>query len=1819
MSLKYLNRSIGRINTVFNMSQINNEVIIKIPLISTRGNNTINFELFYNNKTKSKTTVYGNGFVDNFMKEIKSDSNNVIIITNSDGEEFIFNRLENEWKCNETLEIIVLEDGKYKLVDKFGNKYVYERIPLLYPNKIELITGENVNIEVDGNNRIVSINDTKDCLEFVYNRDIEISCKHLGNKEDYVVLHGYEQANQLSEIIYFSRDSVVEDYLIDINESEIKIEDGISKYKVSYEYSNNLVSKIKEEINLQLVKETKVEYYINRTQIICDGISNSVIFNKDESKVYYIDQYKNIVGQTYDAKGKRIIKQTSQINPVYDSQNENFLNQGISSSLYGSISKSFPENDLNFFNGFLEGEFILTSNGSGNYVMIKNEIVKANQPISLSLFVRNILYSNGDLEIKLKVGNKTVSEKVTVKEDGTYELISLGITPDKTCSSIEVSFYFNGTAKYEIANLYLSKRNYGTFCVYDEKNNLLSKDTNGNVTKFIYDSNSMLIESFNSIGKSFTIERDAKKRDVLTTGNYGVYEEKIYDSNDNLREVINYGLTGQKITTHYNYNNYGNVILEYDDFSQYVAYEYDETYKHLCNSIYTADTKYIKYGYYNGLVNTITSYTAQNLLINQINLSYDSNKRLISVSIQNGATYTYTYDNYGNVKTVSINNILLVTYNYLADGRIDKKTYFDNSGYVFKYNGFKQLYKLEYFKDTVFSTKYEYFYDNFGRITSIKDCQENKIDDYQYDLNGNVIKVTGSDYSITYDVDRENICKIINNIDNKKIITSNNSYLKSLGVNPDAITNTIYTNDKYYSSIFRSNGSIVSNNETVNPINCDGTNLELVVSNYNGCPVFYNTMTNSPNYQLTCAGMSYECGTVGYWFYPIMFSNRNALFYLAGINNFMYAYFRNDGKVYLEVNGTNIIVLTEKLVKLNEWNFFSLTFFNRSDDNCAPVTEFCININGYTKVYKNNSVYNFVFNGAPIYSIGHRIQDSSNAAPLLGYITGLMIGKRKALSYKEVEEYYKNTKDYLIDSILMVDNMKLFDFGSSILYTDNQTILNNYKIFPLNNNFKSLLNNDEASAYDRRCLTNLDLERSFAFDTIAKHYVYVADGTRLEFDMPFNQSGTILLKAISDDINKKRYIYELQNSENQKLGLYVGEDGYLYIDGIKTTLFFSPNQWHTVGMTFSIVVPSDSAIEDDSHNFRIWLDNNYYDVILEGYNMSNIKMSLGRKFENETITVLNTGNYDSSFSLMGKIEMLAFNGTYASVNTIQTLSNALKVVSTVTSYDELGIIKAKEVCCDSMVLMRKTLEYTKADDTESNFDKMDLRPYEEKNIFNTIQHSRIYEYDNCGRIISIADSTFGSNQFTYDNQERLVQADQVSITYDQNGNILTKGTNVYSYDSIYKNRLNCYNGKTITYHSNNPFLPKTYDGKTFTFEGNKLVGLQLDSERSMTYKYDSTGLRKTKILSDLYDEQGNPREYETKYYYSGNLLITEIAHDYRNDYLYDEIGELFGLIHTNLRGYVYKYFYVRDIMKNIIGLVDIQGNLVVKYNQDVWGKQVSINDTTTIGIGEKNPFRYRGYYYDVETGLFWCNSRYYNPEWGRWISPDSIEYLDPSSINGLNLYAYCGNDPVNNLDPNGHAWYHWALAAVAAVAVVALSVCTAGAIIAAAPAVAGYATTLAVAYTGSLALGAAAATAVSIGATTLAVGTIVLGVNEGISLVSGRNFGAELLGEDMYNGVATVIGMGGYMYMMGGSILPYPSTGNTGSNLNEQLAIGEASSNPSSGKVLSNIKMSDPRMPSWLGWQKYSYSVNGMQVHYVGNRFFPNWYPYSPWFDYKIK
>ena len=98
---------------------------------------------------------------------------------------------------------------------------------------------------------------------------------------------------------------------------------------------------------------------------------------------------------------------------------------------------------------------------------------------------------------------------------------------------------------------------------------------------------------------------------------------------------------------------------------------------------------------------------------------------------------------------------------------------------------------------------------------------------------------------------------------------------------------------------------------------------------------------------------------------------------------------------------------------------------------------------------------------------------------------------------------------------------------------------------------------------------------------------------------------------------------------------------------------------------------------------------------------------------------------------------------------------------------------------------------------------------------------------------------------------------------------------------------------------------------------------------------------------------------------------------------------------------------------------------MVQYVYDAWGNHAVLdangNDLTDSShIGNRNPFRYRGYFYDVETGLYYLQTRYYDPEVGRFLNMDDISYADPEQSHGLNLYAYCANNPVNNVDPTGH-------------------------------------------------------------------------------------------------------------------------------------------------------------------------------------------------------
>lgn len=154
--------------------------------------------------------------------------------------------------------------------------------------------------------------------------------------------------------------------------------------------------------------------------------------------------------------------------------------------------------------------------------------------------------------------------------------------------------------------------------------------------------------------------------------------------------------------------------------------------------------------------------------------------------------------------------------------------------------------------------------------------------------------------------------------------------------------------------------------------------------------------------------------------------------------------------------------------------------------------------------------------------------------------------------------------------------------------------------------------------------------------------------------------------------------------------------------------------------------------------------------------------------------------------------------------------------------------------------------------------------------------------------------------------------------------------------------------------------------------------------------------------------------------YEENRLIYEIRNGNKSYFLYDENDILYGIIYNNIT-----YFYTRDILGTITGLVNEQGVQVVNYEYDAWGRILSTTGSLQDTLGYDNPFRYKSmfgndYYYDVDSELYYCATRWYNPLWCRFISGDDIRYFDSENIGCVNMFAYCNNNPVMYADPSGH-------------------------------------------------------------------------------------------------------------------------------------------------------------------------------------------------------
>ena len=331
---------------------------------------------------------------------------------------------------------------------------------------------------------------------------------------------------------------------------------------------------------------------------------------------------------------------------------------------------------------------------------------------------------------------------------------------------------------------------------------------------------------------------------------------------------------------------------------------------------------------------------------------------------------------------------------------------------------------------------------------------------------------------------------------------------------------------------------------------------------------------------------------------------------------------------------------------------------------------------------------------------------------------------------------------------------------------------------------------------------------------------------------------------------------------------------------------------------------------------------------------------------------------------------------------------------------------------------------------------------------NTVSHS--YTYDANGDILSD-----GTTTYAYDSLNQLVWEYNTAAgkawnyAYDLGGNILSKTeydyadgqttnpvTVSYTYgDAAWRDLLTAYNGEAITYDGIGN--PTSYRGWGMTWQGGRQLASMQKDGTTISFSYNDAGLRTEKTVN------GSTR----RYIWNSAQLMADVGAADAFYFHYSSGGELIGYTYKTADAET-ECILVKNQQGDVERVISADGTILAAYTYDAWGNVL----TSEGSLAAANPIRYRGYYFDAETGLYYLQSRYYDPEIGRWINADN-QLSTGSDLTGLNLFAYCGNDPINRIDPIGEAWWHWALGAAVVAACAVATVVTCGGFAAAATAV----------------------------------------------------------------------------------------------------------------------------------------------------------------------
>ncbi len=520
---------------------------------------------------------------------------------------------------------------------------------------------------------------------------------------------------------------------------------------------------------------------------------------------------------------------------------------------------------------------------------------------------------------------------------------------------------------------------------------------------------------------------------------------------------------------------------------------------------------------------------------------------------------------------------------------------------------------------------------------------------------------------------------------------------------------------------------------------------------------------------------------------------------------------------------------------------------------------------------------------------------------------------------------------------------------------------------------------NECNGKISKIIYNNNTEITFAYDTVGRvtKKTYLNGTESVVYEYKYDSNGN--LSKYVDGGNNTTTIYKYDNA--QRL--------------VKTMVYDTETMKNINGVSYSY--------DQDSNISFLWYDQDYlYDSIEYGrlyhyysYNYDDADGSL------IGISIYATDSVDLDLDYVydgfGRYTSKSI-ATSGGMNTISFdyVTNGSATSSLISQY-------ASTIVKNGIIKYNKTFNYT--------YDDANMNITEVRDADNNLLYK--YTYDELDRLVREDNNDLGKTfVYTYDDNGNILSEKIYSYTLGDVSNVTPTQNYECSYENEnWKDQLTGYKGNTITYDEvGNPL--SYWNGMNFTWENiNNLSNISWNG-KNISYEYNDEGIRTSKTVNGI----------KHTYVFEGSKILSEAYGDVLLVYLYDENDAPIGLLYreSSYAEEVFdEYYFTKNLQGDIIGIYDGTGKIVVEYRYDAWGKLHSYGYYPEGEyIAEINPFRYRGYYFDQETGFYYLNSRYYDPSVKRFINAD-VYITTGQGFNSFNMFVYCLNNPIMNVDYTG--------------------------------------------------------------------------------------------------------------------------------------------------------------------------------------------------------